>query len=264
MSNHDRKGPDAPDRDATLEQSWHQASNEQPPSKLDAAIVAAAHEAVGARVARPQFVRARTRSWLTRWQPVAAAAAVTGLAFVLLQMLPRDHDVAPPMQIEAPAHVTEQQVLRGPPVRHDAAETSAAAKAITGGGTERGNSVVPAPAATPPPAVERPSAHSITSNEASADRAPEAASAEVDRRDAVAPDASTGIATGRMAAPASAARQSAAVSMSAVDWVARVTALYDSGDTAQAAEALRAFRAAYPDADGYLPKSLHPWAKTVE
>lgn len=264
MSNHDRKGPDSPERDALLEQAWHQASHEQPPSRLDAAIIAAAHEAVRDRDARPQVMRAKPRSWLTRWQPVAAAAAVTGLAFLLVQTLPRDPDVAPSIQVTTPAIEAEQQVLRDPPVLNEKESASSAVNPLAGAGMERDKRAVPAPTATPPAAFARQSGNSVTSHEAVAERATDTAAAEVDQRDAATPSASTGIASGGIAAPASTAKQSAAASMSAADWVARVAALYDSGDTAHAGEALRAFRAAYPDADGYLPESLHLWAKTVE
>ena len=45
---------------------------------------------------------------------------------------------------------------------------------------------------------------------------------------------------------------------------ARVAALHASGDEAGAADALRAFRAAEPHADAYLPESLRDWARTIE
>ena len=263
MSNHDRKGPETPQRDLTLEQAWHQASNEQPPSRLDAAILTAAREAVGNRVARPKVVRVGSWSWLTQWQPVAAAAAVTGLAFVLVQMLPRDRAEAPSMQVEAPAVDAQQPVPSPPPVRNEADGASAAAKPVTGGVTERDRRVVPAPAAVPPAAVDRPSTNPVASNQAVAERASAAAAAEVEQRDATASDTPAATASAGMATAAIAAKQAAEVSVTAADWAARVAALYDSGETAQAADALRAFRAAHPDADTFLPESLRDWAGTI-
>jgi hypothetical protein len=47
-------------------------------------------------------------------------------------------------------------------------------------------------------------------------------------------------------------------------WTARIVALHAAGELAAAADALRAFRAADPDADTYLPDSLRDWAGTVQ
>jgi hypothetical protein len=46
-------------------------------------------------------------------------------------------------------------------------------------------------------------------------------------------------------------------------WLQRITALHAAGDIAAAEDALRAFRAAVPDADRYLPESLREWAALV-
>ena len=85
MSNHERGSSRSPDGDAALDRAWQQLSDEQPPPSLDAAIIAAAHKSIQGRDEHAQVVRARPpyRSWPTRWQPLAAAAAVAGLAFVL-------------------------------------------------------------------------------------------------------------------------------------------------------------------------------------
>jgi hypothetical protein len=48
------------------------------------------------------------------------------------------------------------------------------------------------------------------------------------------------------------------------DWAARIASLYAAGDAKGAADALREFRAAVPDADSYLPESLREWARAVE
>jgi resuscitation-promoting factor RpfA len=105
MSNHERKGSRTPAGDDALDHAWQQLSDEQPPPALDAAIIAAAHKSIQGRDQQAQVVRASrpSRSWLTRWQPLAAAAAVAGLAFVLVQSLPRDRDVAPSLRMEEPA-----------------------------------------------------------------------------------------------------------------------------------------------------------------
>lgn len=105
MSNHERESSQSPGGDDALDRAWQQLSDEQPPSALDAAIIAAARKSTEGRDEPAQVKRASPpqRSWLTRWQPLAAAAAVAGLAFVLVQSLPRDRDVGPTLQMEAPA-----------------------------------------------------------------------------------------------------------------------------------------------------------------
>jgi len=47
-------------------------------------------------------------------------------------------------------------------------------------------------------------------------------------------------------------------------WATRIAALHDAGDLAAAEAELRAFRAAHPDADDYLPESVHAWAASVD
>ena len=116
MSNHERESSRSPDGDAALDRAWQQLSDEQPPSALDAAIIAAAHKSIQDRDGQAQVVRASrsSRSWLIRWQPLAAAAGVAGLAFVLVQSLPRDHDVATSPRMEeratTPAAAAEKTV----------------------------------------------------------------------------------------------------------------------------------------------------------
>ena len=140
---------------------------------LDAAIIAAAHKSIQDRDAQAQVIRAspRYRSWLTRWQPLAAAAAVAGLAFVLVQSLPRDRDVAPSIRIEepSPGAATAQMEMHSPPAGDTsdakavqpsesavAPEPSAAAdRALT-------QAVVPAPAASAPSAAVTPPVNSAT------------------------------------------------------------------------------------------------------
>ena len=101
MSNRDHEGSHPSNRDVALERAWRDASAEQPPSNLDAALIAAAHKAVPDRGKQPNTTvpgRSPSRNWLTQWQPLVAAAAVTGLAFILVQMLPREPTSTPSMQ----------------------------------------------------------------------------------------------------------------------------------------------------------------------
>jgi hypothetical protein len=67
------------------------------------------------------------------------------------------------------------------------------------------------------------------------------------------------------AAMEAAAKQSVAAEPgSPAAWAGRIAALHDAGDLAAAEAELRAFRAAHPDADNYLPEPVHAWAASVD
>lgn len=198
----EHRPPDDRVGDAAVDAAWRRATREQPPAGVDAAILAAAREAVS-REARAGKVAARSR-WWSNWQPLAAAAGVVGLSLLLVQLLPRGE-------------------FRHGPAAGDTARAPAAESA-------------------PPPAPSTPST-----------------------RDAVpAP-------TGRPAAmPGMSAEREAAAGASAApapeppaSWASRVAALHDAGDIAAATAELRAFRAAYPDAEQYLPEAVREWAASV-
>ena len=95
--NDDRDLPGPDGQDAAVARAWRRASDEQPPSRLDDAILAAARAAAqpGDAPADAGQHRPRPRSRWLQWQPLLAAASVAGLAFVLLQLRPLDRDVAP-------------------------------------------------------------------------------------------------------------------------------------------------------------------------
>lgn len=237
---HDRGQPGAAGDDPAVEDAWRQASEEQPPERLDAAILAAARRSVDAQEpgapARPIPLRTRSR-WI-KWQPLAAAATVAGLAFVLVQTLPREREVAPPIRIEAPAAATSPERDIAPPVQSEARKRSDAGSAR-------------APVAEAAPDF--------------ADRMPQA---EMDPRQGVIADTSGNSASQEAAAPTARLTEtfgsSTAAPPGAADWATRIEALHASGDLAGAAAALREFRAADPAADSRLPEALHDWARTVE
>jgi hypothetical protein len=277
MSNHDRHGSRPANGDAALERAWRDASDEQPPSHLDAAIIAAARKSVPEDREQPTTAPARiqSRNWLTRWQPLAAAATVAGLAFVLVQMLPREHALAPSVQYEesapAPASAEPQpqnSSARGATYYGQAPGAVADAEsreqvAVPEQAPLKSEVLVPPPPA--PPAITAKATAGDTA--AAADTAVAPGETSTDRRQAVEPELA-----GR-AAPAAAAMSSSparerdlgnAAPPDPATWVARIVALRDSGDVLAAEDALRAFRAAEPDADSYLPDSLREWARTVE
>lgn len=223
--NDDRDLPRSDGEDAAVVRAWRRASDEQPPARLDDAILAAARESVRPAGARVDLVRAipRPRNRWLQWQPLLAAASVAGLAFVLVQLLPRDRDVAP----------ATRSVEQAP---------------------------VAAPAMEKQPAMDR--QHEATSRPATTAPGPAGAAAGPVTRSAAEEAASTAVgAMARTQSPGDADQPGAADRAARA---ARIAALHASGDEAGAADALRAFRAAEPHADEYLPESLRDWARTIE
>jgi hypothetical protein len=296
MSVHDRREGSSPsERDAALERLWRETSVEQPPAHLDAALLAAAHESVASRreqPAKPALLsrrRAGTTPWLARWQPLAATAAVAGLAFVLVPtMMSREEKLAPTLQRPAPTSVpaAAESQSDGPPAPDAIGATRARETPVParepGGRRERDAGATdrplvqreipapPAPAAVPPPATSTEAA-AATSTEPM-EEAPEATFGERSDARSKAMEAQT---AGRAAAsaPAAAAAPSPttrdrnaddAMVLDAAAWAARIEALHASGDVAAAERELRSFRAADPTADAYLSKPLRDWARTVE
>lgn len=277
MSNHDRHGSRPANGDAALERAWRDASDEQPPSHLDAAIIAAARKSVPEDRVQPTTApaRVRSRNWLTRWQPLAAAATVAGLAFVLVQMLPREHALAPSMQYEesapVPAPAGPQPQSSSARGATDYGQTPGAVADVE----SREQVAVPEQAplksevlVPPPPAPPAITAKATAGDAAAtADTAAAAGETSTDRRQAVEPELAGRAAPAAAAVSASPAREGDfgnAAPPETAAWVARIVALHGSGDILAAEDALRAFRAAEPDADSYLPDSLRQWARTVE
>jgi resuscitation-promoting factor RpfA len=262
MSMHEPEGARAPAGDDALDRAWQRVSAEQPPPALDAAIIAAAHLSTQGRNEQAPVHRAGTphRSWLTRWQPLAAAAAVAGLAFVLVQSLPREHEVAPSLRMEEPATApgaAQQQPSNPPALEVPAAKpASPAAPAVA-----RESVTAPAGMIEQKPAADTAATMRATEVDQSQRVAPELAGRTVSEQ------AGAGAAA-PMPAPAAKAATAAARDNvrppDAADLAARVAALYAAGDIDGAADALREFRAVDPDADTSLPASLRDWARTVE
>jgi hypothetical protein len=75
-------------------------------------------------------------------------------------------------------------------------------------------------------------------------------------------EATAGVAP-RAAMEAAAKQSVAARPESPAAWANRIAALHGAGNLAAAEAELRAFRAAHPDADGFLPESVRAWANTV-
>ncbi len=275
MSNHEHRDPQDPGEESALRRAWHQASDELPPPELDAAIIAAARKPVKELGAGTQTARdtTRSRNWLMPWQPLAAAATVAGLAFILLQVMPRERDVEPSIRREesAPGPVTPRPITTEPPATGRAAAAPSAAEAAAAGQKASGQladrPIDGAPAGSadaaagrqPAISTESDSANVLTPAPARAETtiAAPKASAEADRMTTMAPQGADSGASVAAAAPAFEKRQRAEASMSTADWTAEVVTLYESGNLAGATDSLRAFRAVHPDADT-LPARFAP------
>lgn len=276
--NHGREQTGSAGEDSALLQAWRQASDEQPPARLDDGILAAARRSVEEQEAEERTVadRERARSRWRSWQPLAAAATVAGLAFVLVQTLPREHEVAPPIRMQAPGPAASPELEAAAPAQGGAPvgePTPAPAPAIS----LESQSSAPAPVITEapaevdagPPLRERGAAGVAESP--SAEAAPDVAdvmrSVDTDQRKGVMTDAAGEAYSQEAAAPAAGhsaiPAPSTAAARSAADWATWIEALHASGDLAAAAAALREFRAVDRDADSYLPESLRDWARTV-
>ena len=229
--------------DDPVDRAWHGTSVEEPPPQIDAAIIEAARtEAARARQVTPTGTAARVRrngEWWLRWQPLAAAAAVAGLAFVLVQTIPRDRDVTPPLSHErarprapvAPPRA-ERDAMPAAPIAPPRAEQDATSAAPVESQAEMPSATVQAPVA----GKDRSEAYE---NQARSSAKGAAESVE-----------------GRGAETFPAADR----------WAAKFEALAEAGEYAAAARELRAFRDAYgrEEADRELSEELRAWASSVE
>ena len=255
----DQRRPDAAPADPRVDAAWRAASREVPPARVDDAILAAAHAAVrDPAPARPSPAR---DPWWRRWQPLAAAAAVTGLAFVLLQSLPRDEPVRAPSVTPAPSRPATREMaapVEAPETRNEDRSPAPATaprpvRSPEADAAQPGQSKAVTPRAAPEPVAK--------ARQESARREPAVNDVAVQTTDAT--DAAS-VAAERPAAPAARATlQGLAGPQSADAWVARIVDRHAAGDLDAAASDLRAFRAAYPEADSRLPESLREWAATV-
>jgi hypothetical protein len=220
-------------RDPKVDAAWRAASTEEPAPQADASILAAAREGTRSREGSTDNRHASNR-WI-RWQSLAAAAGLAGLAFVVIQRLP--NEPAATRTLEAPVRATP----------------GAAAKpeAEAGAGVR---STLEAP--TVPQSVEQsPDTFAPAKRLSSQERTEDLATAPV--LPSAAPPA-------REQAAGMAADRSEIGVPGPDDWVKRIVALHEAGNLPAAADALRALRRAYPDADARLPAGLHEWASTVD
>lgn len=273
MSN--EHGGDGRIRDAAVDAAWSAASTEEPSAQTDEAILAAARAET--RSATSSWPGRRRTPWWSHWQPLAAAAGVAGLAFLVVQRLPTEPDrqhtlqaptVAPavpsatarpeavavedvPLPAELPAPQPAEQRLRveGVPERPPAqgrveitSEPPVAPAPTVRAAPSSAFEGPPRQVAQPFPAEVEDQAGAVTNNAARESSA------------LVAHEQAAGVAAAKAEVDAAGPEAS----------VRRIVALHDAGDLAAASDELRAFRRAYPDADVRLPTSLRTWASTVD
>ena len=95
--------PDIPQRDPDLDAAWREHSTEMPSAALDAAILAAAHRAVGSAPKAATKDAAEATSPQRWWMPLAAAATIGAVALGILQTMPQQDSLTAPGASDAPA-----------------------------------------------------------------------------------------------------------------------------------------------------------------
>ncbi len=103
------------ERDPKLEEALRAHLREEPPSALDAKILAAAHQAVASGPRKAGSEATRPQRW---WMPLAAAAAIGVIAIGVVQQMPKDSAIdatsvtsAPvPAPVPAPAPKIAEKV----------------------------------------------------------------------------------------------------------------------------------------------------------
>jgi cytoskeletal protein RodZ len=268
--------------DPPLERAWRDASRELPPPHLDARILAAARASLGS-VQQPRSTPPARSRWSTlrRWQPVLAAAAVAGLAFVLVPMTlspPTERAASPTAThtVQAPPSATPayefpqrpgasddvgetRPLLRERTPRAEPAEDAVAAPGRAPLAKREAETTRPAAVPPPPMAAESVLDDAAVSADRSSLEPPTAgASSSVDDLAAAQSRRST-----ESAAPAAEKQSELATAAGTGAWVERIASAYRRGDLAIAARELRAFRAVEPAADDLLPDDLGDWARTV-
>jgi hypothetical protein len=154
--------PETPEHDPRLAAAWREHSTELPSAQLDAAILAAAHRAVGSApqdAARQPREATSPQRW---WMPLAAAATIGAIAVGILQNVPQQHSDVATSVSDMPAQPAASREQVAPP-------------------PEAKSKIAPPPEAqikiAPPPEAQRPVAPPPASFAATPPAAPAAAPA---------------------------------------------------------------------------------------
>ena len=135
------------ERDADLHKLYREHSREEPPSALDAAILAAAHRAVASGPRKGGAEATRPQRW---WMPLAAAAAIGVVAIGIVQQAPKETAIDTTSVATAPATAPSSAPVQQPPVA--AAESQPPPPADVGALAKK-QKEAEAPASRPPPPV---------------------------------------------------------------------------------------------------------------
>ena len=240
-------------------------ATQSPPAHVDAAILAAAHRAVGSapRKAGSPLAGGPLR-W---WMPLAAAAVIGVVVINILPLAPTAPPSSPAVVDDAPAAPTRRDAPPKPERRSASSAPSEFAAAPSNA------PVSPAPAApVPSEAARKPHSTPLpTQKQPKADAiAPEARVGAAAMPPAADPGAAANATTPRPAAAqastAKVMRESAGRDTrqeASADWLARIRALHDAGKETEARAELARFRASFVDADARLPADLRAWAASV-
>jgi hypothetical protein len=274
-------------RDVALERTWRDTSQEQPAAGLDARIRAAARAAID-EAPGAAWRESTRRNVLQRWQPLLAAAAVAGLAIVLVPMTlsppATERGIAPvtgpAMESAEPMPAYRDEMPGTPDAADDGAESpiprAERAEPIPervpeprrDSRTTEARQAVPIP---PPPAATTGSGAPAEKSNASDVAGVDASGAQRSmprRPDAQAVEqAIRRLESAAAAEPQAGAREKHAAVSETSDvhtWIERIESACRRGDLATATAELRAFRAIDPTADDHLPDELRDWARTVD
>ena len=174
--------PENPERDPALESAWREHSTEEPSPQLDAAILAAAHRAVGSgpqgagKQAAEAGKAARAATGPQRWwMPLAAAATIGAVALGILQTMPQQEltsspaasdttppaasDTTPPAASDTPARAPER-ANAAPPASSPASELSATVDELQAPKRKQAPAAVTEPVA-PPPGFAKPAVNAV-------------------------------------------------------------------------------------------------------
>jgi len=255
-------------QDEEIRQAWRAAAAESPPTHVDTAILSAAREA--ARTTERKDAPRPARPWYREWQPMLAVAAVAGLAFALIQVMPRGDgagmgpratasgaaestppSIAAPQISEAPTRLKVDDTVRksaGPPPPAGAAPHPPGPAAFDRPGHSANTAAGALERRPPQPAAVAPSPD-VADSLMSASPPPTA-----NRERAAAPVDQEGV---------EATSQAGGTRPAVETRIDRIVTLYRAGDRSRAATELRALRTDVEGIDAQLPASLQAWARTV-
>jgi len=255
-------------QDEDIRQAWRAASAESPPAHVDTAIRSAARDA--ARTTERKDAPRPARTWYREWQPMLAMAALAGLAFLLIQVMPlgngagmRPRTIASGAAKSAPPPIASPQISAAPtrPKVDETVRKSAGPPPPDGA----------APTPPGPAAFDRSGNSANTAAGALERRAPEPAAvaplpdvADSLRSASPPPTANRERAAGPVDQERIEATSPAGATRPAVETrIDRIVTLYRAGDRSRAATELRALRTDVEGVDAQLPASLQAWARTV-